>query len=104
MKLHKITRVEIPRHPVLLLTFDDGFAGEVDFAEIIADGGVMDTLRDPKAFGHAEITDGGRSLGWLIAQSETIEFCADALRLKAEEQVVRARAARFAARSTAAAE
>jgi hypothetical protein len=104
MKFHRITRVNVPRYPILRVTFDDGFAGEVDFSETIAGGGVMAALRDPAVFARAKIGDGGRSLGWLDAQGEVVDFCADGLRFKAEEQVVRDRAARYAASKAAAAE
>jgi hypothetical protein len=88
MKFHRITRIDVPRYPILRLTFDDGFAGEVDFSETIAGSGVMAPLRDPVVFARAKIGDGGRSLGWLDAQGEDVDFCADALRFKAEEHVV----------------
>jgi hypothetical protein len=104
MKFHKIIRVDVPRYPILRLTFDDGFSGEVDFSETIAEGGVMAPLRDPAVFARAKIGDGGRSLGWVDAQGDVVDFCADGLRFKAEEHVVRDRAARFAASKIAAAE
>jgi hypothetical protein len=104
MKFHRITRVDVPRYPILRLTFDDGFAGEVDFSDTIAGAGVMTLLQDPAVFARVEIGDGGRSLGWVDAQGEDIDFCADALRFKAEEHVVRDRGARFAASKAVAAE
>src|ERR1700688_3546963 len=96
MKFHRITRVDVPRYPILRLTFDDGFSGEVDFSETIAEGGVMALLRDPAVFACAKIGDGGRSLGWVDPQGDDVDFCADALRFNAEEHVVRDRAARYA--------
>src|SRR4051812_17131575 len=33
MKRYKISKVEVPRHAVVRLTYDDGFSGEVDFAD-----------------------------------------------------------------------
>jgi hypothetical protein len=104
MKLYRITHVDVPRYPILRLTFDDGFAGEVDFSDTIAGAGVMALLQDPAVFARVEIGDGGRSLGWVDAQGDDVDFCADALRFKVEEHVVRDRAARFAAGKTAAAE
>lgn len=104
MRFYKIAAVEIPRHPVLRLTFDDGFAGEVDFSSTIAEGGIMTALRDPEFFGQVQIGARGRSLGWLTEDGDELDFCADALRFQAEEQVVRERAARYAARKSAAAE
>jgi len=104
MKLHKIIRVDVHRYPVLQLTFDDGFAGEVDFSDTIAGGGVMTLLMDPAVFARVKIGDAGRSLGWVDSQGEDINFCADALRFKAEEHAIRERAVRYAESKTAAAE
>lgn len=104
MRFYRITGVEVPRHPVLRLTFDDGFAGEVDFSKPIAEGGVMTMLGDPETFAQVRIGEEGRSLGWLTKDGDDVDFCADALRFKAEEQVVRERAARYAARQSTAAE
>ena len=104
MKLYKISKIEVPRHPVLRLTYDDGFSGEVDFSDTIARGGLMTPLKDPALFAKAKIGEGGRSLGWVGAEGDDIDFCADALRFKAEEQVVRERAERYEASRTAAAE
>jgi hypothetical protein len=104
MKFYKIVRATIPRYPVVRLIFDDGFAGEVDFAEMIAGGGVMTLLGDPAAFAQVKIGEGGRSLGWIDAVGNDVDFCADALRFQAEEQVVRERAARYSEAKTDAAE
>jgi len=104
MKLYKITKVEVPRHPVVRLTYDDGFSGEVDFADTVSRGGVMAGLADPALFRQVQIGEDGRSLGWINPEGEEVDFCADALRFKAEEQVVRERAERYEASRTAAAE
>ena len=104
MRLYKIVTIEVPRYPVLRLTYDDGFSGEVDFADVLARGGVMTFLADPTVFGRVKLGEDGRSLGWVDSEGNDIDFCADALRFKAEEQVVRDRAERYAASRTAAAE
>jgi hypothetical protein len=104
MKRYKISKVEVPRHAVVRLTYDDGFSGEVDFADTLSRGGVMECLADPALFRRAQIGEGGRSLGWVNPEGEVVDFCADALRFKAEEQVVRERAERYEASRTAAAE
>ena len=64
----------------------------------------MALLQDPAAFARARIGDGGRSLAWLDAQGDVLDFCADSLRFKAEEHLVRKRAARYAESKAAAAE
>jgi hypothetical protein len=103
MKLYKIVDVSVPRYPVVRLTFDDGFSGDVDFGETIAQGGAMTLLRDSAVFKDVGIRDGGRALGWGDEDGGDLDFCADALRFQAEEAIVRERAARYeAARQTAA--
>jgi hypothetical protein len=104
MKFYKIVDVSVPRYPVLRLTFDDGFAGDVDFGEAVARGGAMALLRNPTVFGRVKITDGGRALGWPGEDGNDLELCADALRFQAEEAVVRERAARYEAARQPAAE
>jgi hypothetical protein len=97
---YKIAAAEKPRHPVLRLTFDDGFAGEVDFSSTIAKGGIFAFLADPAAFATVQIGERGRSLVWLDPKGEEVDFCADAVRFQAEEQVVRERAARYVAQGS----
>ena len=63
MRFSRITSVEIPRYPLLRLTFDNGFGGEVGLSKTIGEGGVMAMLRDPDVFALVRIGDGGRSLG-----------------------------------------
>jgi hypothetical protein len=104
MRLHKIVDVSVPRYPVLRLTFDDGFSGEVDFTDVVGRGGVMTLLQDPAVFELVKIGDRGRSLGWVDAEGGDVDFCADALRFQAEEQVVLERAARYVEAKRTAAE
>lgn len=99
-RFYKIAAVEIPRYPVLRLTFDDGFAGEVDFSSTIAKGGMLAFLADPAAFAMVQIGERGRCLLWIDPDGEEVDFCADALRFQAEEQVVRERAARYIAQKS----
>ena len=101
MKLYKIVDVSVPRYPVVRLTFDDGFSGDVDFADTLAGSKAMMPLRDPAVFKQVAIKEDGRALGW--GDGDELDFCADALRFQAEETVVRERAAQYeAARQTAA--
>jgi hypothetical protein len=101
MKLYKIVDVSVPHYPVVRLAFDDGFSGDVDFADAIGGGEMTMPLRDPAVFKQVTIREGGRAVGW--GDGDDLNFCADALRFQAEEAVVRERAARYeAARQTAA--
>lgn len=100
MKLYRIVDVSVPRYPIVRLTFDDGFSGDVDFADTIAGGEAMMPLRDPTVFKQVAIKEDGRALGW-GGEDGGLDFCTDALRFQAEEAVVRERAARYeAARRT----
>ena len=102
MKLYRITHTEILAHPVVRLTFDDGFAGFVDFSNLIGKGPASLPLADPVFFKTMQIGERGRSLDWIGPDGNGIDFCADALRIKAEEALVQARALKYARRSVAA--
>jgi len=64
---------------VVELEFADGFRGSVDFAESIQKGTATAALADPAVFSALRIGPGGRSLEW----PGEVDFCADALRLRA---------------------
>jgi len=64
------------------LEFADGFRGSVDFGESIRSDRVTAALRDPAAFSSVRIGPRGRSLEW----PGDIDFCADALRLRARPE------------------
>ena len=57
----------------------DGTKGEIDFGPVIAGGGVFASLGDPTFFASVTIGDRGRSLVWIDASGDEIDFCADAL-------------------------
>jgi hypothetical protein len=60
----KITAVEPRGGFRLLLRFSDGFEGEHDFSDLIAEtGSLVKPLRDPAYFARAFIEDGS-GLGW----------------------------------------
>ena len=61
------------------LEFADGFEGSVDLGDSIRVGAATEALRDPAVFCAVRIGSRGRSLEW----SGDIDFCADALRLRA---------------------
>ncbi len=64
---------------VIELEFADGFRGSVDFGDSIRPGTVSAALGDPAAFAAVRVGPRGRSLEW----PGDIDFCADALRLRA---------------------
>jgi len=85
MKLgNRIVAVEVPKFPVVKLTYADGFTAIMDFSEKISWGDAVQPLRDPELFKTAHVGSGGASLEWVAPNGEEIDFCADALRLEAE--------------------
>lgn len=79
MILHMIERAEPRDGFKVAVAFRDGREGTVDFAPVIADGGVYRALSDPERFRSVKIGDHGRSLVWVDAEGEEIDICADAL-------------------------
>jgi Protein of unknown function (DUF2442) len=92
----RIRKVEPLPDFVLRLTFDDGWSGTVDFAPVIAKGGMFTFMGDPAAFATVQIGERGRSLLWIDPKGEEVDFCADALRMQAETRAVEEMAARAA--------
>ncbi len=89
-QLSRIVEVSCPAHPVLRVRFDDDVTRDVDFSDLIAKRGPFTTLIFKEAFRDVSIVQRGRALQWISG----VDFCADALRIKADEQ--------FAARMAAA--
>jgi hypothetical protein len=85
MKLgQRLTSVEVPRFPIVRLTYSDGLSAELDFSEKIAWGEATAPLRDTALFRPAHLGSEGSSLEWVGPLGEEIDFCADALRFEAE--------------------
>lgn len=105
MTLHRITAIEVVRHPVLRLTYDDGLSGEYDLAPFLAMGPLFAPLSDNDYFRTVELGEHGRTFGWNLHDiGHEIDFCPDAARMQIETDLVNTRAEQFAARlSTAAA-
>lgn len=100
---YTIDRVDVVRYPVVRVTFDDGFAGEYDFTDMIATGPALAALRDPAVFGTVSIGERGHSFGWFLDRCGCeIDFCPDATRIKLETQAVEQLAASYRARRPAA--
>lgn len=92
----RIRNVEALPDFVLRLTFEDGWSGTVDFAPIIAKGGIFAFMGDRTTFATVQIGEKGRSLVWIDPEGEEVDFCADALRMQAETRAVEEMAARAA--------
>lgn len=88
MKLGNIVlKVEVPRFPVVRLTYEDGFVAELDFSEKLSWGEATKPLRDPSFFATAHVGADGSSVEWIGPRGEQIDFCVDALRIEAEARL-----------------
>ena len=84
-KRYRVVSVEAVRHPVVRVVYDDGFSGEYDLSNLIANGPVFAPLKDPEYFKMVSVAPNGRSFGWnLNAVGEEIDFCIDAVRMHIE--------------------
>jgi hypothetical protein len=81
--LIRLVRIDVLRTPVLRVTFDDGAVRDVDFSPVIARSKWFHTLGVPTTFEDVEIVNNGRALQWVTGA----DFCADALRIMADEQL-----------------
>ena len=79
MTMQTITAARMLPGYRLHLAFADGAQGVVDFAPLVARGGVYAAIAAaPEA---VSIGPRGRSIAWQGADGELVDFCADALRL-----------------------
>ena len=81
--LIRLVRIDVLNTPVLRVTFDDGAVRDVDFSPVIARSKWFHTLGVPTTFEDVEIVNNGRALQWVTGA----DFCADALRIMADEQL-----------------
>ncbi len=81
-KLVRIVRADMVSTPVLRVLFDDGAERVVDFSEIVATSKWFRMLSVPTTFETVEVINNGRALQWITG----VDFCADALRIMADEQ------------------
>jgi hypothetical protein len=79
----RIQRIDVVSTPVLRVVFDDGAVREIDFSSVIARSRWFHTLAVPTTFDSVEVVNKGRALQWITGA----DFCADALRIMADEQL-----------------
>ncbi|MBL8573362.1 MAG: DUF2442 domain-containing protein [Hyphomicrobiaceae bacterium] len=100
---YRIDRVEVPRYPVLKVTFDDGLSGEFDLSDLLAEGPLYAPLQDPAVFRTVTVAEGGRRFGWLLGEEgREIDFCPDTARIAVETKLVEDMATAHRARRSAA--
>lgn len=88
-RIPRVTHLKVVRFPVIEVTFDDGFRGEVDFTDIISRGNALAPLRDPAYFSKVAIDELGHRIGWrLDDMGNELDFGADSLRRNAEDHAV----------------
>jgi len=85
-KLPRIVLAEPVIHGVLKIVWNDGYEGVVDLRPTIARGRIFSYLQKPKNFQKVRVSEYGHSIEWINENGEEIDFGADTLRLKAENQ------------------
>jgi hypothetical protein len=85
-KLPRIVSAEPIIHGVLKIVWNDSYEGVVDLRPTIARGRVFTYLKKPKNFQKVRVGDYGHSIEWMNEKGEEIDFAADTLRRKAENQ------------------
>jgi hypothetical protein len=84
--LPRITYAEVVIHGVLKIAWDDEYEGVVDLRPSIDRGRIFDYLKDLENFRKLKVEEYGHSTGWINDAGEEIDFGADNLRRKAENQ------------------
>jgi uncharacterized protein DUF2442 len=85
-KVPRIVLAEPVIHGVLKIVWNDGYEGVVDLRPTIARGGIFSYLQKPNNFQKLRVSEYGHSIEWTNENGEEIDFGADTLRLKAENQ------------------
>jgi hypothetical protein len=84
--LPQIASAEYVIHGVLKIIWKDGYEGVVDLRPAIDRGKIFEYLKDPEICRGFAVEKFGHSLGWIIDGDTEIDFGADTLRAKAENQ------------------
>jgi hypothetical protein len=82
----RIVLAEPVIHGVLKIVWNDGYEGVVDLRPTIARGRIFSYLQKPNNFQKLRVSEYGHSIEWTNENGEEIDFGADTLRLKAENQ------------------
>jgi hypothetical protein len=84
--LPRITIAEPVIQGVLKIVWTDGYEGIVDLRPTIARGRVFKYLQNDKNFRKVAVSEYGHSVEWIDRDGQEIDFGADTLRAKAENQ------------------
>ena len=85
-KLPRITLAEPVIHGVLKIVWNDGYEGIVDLRPTIARGKIFTYLQNARNFSKVRVSEFGHSVEWTNDDGDQIDFGADTLRSKAENQ------------------
>jgi hypothetical protein len=85
-KLPRIITADPVIHGVLKIVWTDGYEGVVDLRPTIARGRIFTYLQRPGNFRKVRVSEYGHSIEWINEKGEEIDFSADTLRIKAENQ------------------
>lgn len=77
-----ILDIKVLDTPILEVKFDDGLTARIDFSDVIKRSRWFHTLSVPTTFADVEVVNDGRALQWITGA----DYCADALRILADEQ------------------
>ena len=96
MKTYKVSSVEAVDYPVLTVTFEDGFKGEIDLSGDIRSGSIFEPLADEALFRRVGLAANGRAVGWRLDEpGHEIDLGADSLRIDIETHHVHELARRY---------
>ena len=85
-KLPRIVSAQPVIHGVLKIVWNDGYEGVVDLRPTIARGRIFTYLQNSKNFAKVRVSEYVHSIEWINEKGEEIDFGADTLRSKAENQ------------------
>jgi hypothetical protein len=85
-KLSRIVSATPVIHGVLKVVWNDGYEGVVDLRPTIARGNIFTYLQKPKNFTKVCVGEFGHSIEWTKKRGQEIDFGADTLLSKAENQ------------------
>jgi hypothetical protein len=71
---------------VLKIEWSDGYVGVVDLRPVISRGKIFTYLQNAENFQKFEIGEYGHAIVWTNEKGEVIDFGADSLRQRAEQQ------------------
>lgn len=87
-----LTEVSVEPGFRLVLTYEDGHQASVDMSDML-EGEALAFLKNEQRFARVTIAHRGAAVLWVDDEGDEIDFCADALRIKADTQAVSAIAA-----------